>query len=500
MKAAVADIGTSSSHLLIAEGQNSSYRVLDALKIRTRLGDCLDAAGDLTPEGEERLASALIQFRELAQGVGVSELRVYATSALREAPNGQAVAEHMLERTGIYPTIISGDREGELTYLGVSQSLELGADNILLDLGGGSLEFVRGNAEQPHTVLSLPLGSIRMTRQFVPDGEGKPQQLKALRKAVEESLKPHLASFKATQDTRFFLSSGTAESAAQAISFLRGEDSERINGVRFSMDELGDLLEKIRKSKPQQRAKLPGVDRRLATIVAGLGVLHTALAALGATWVTVSEGALREGMLVEELRRMQAFTSALSPRQRSVLATAERYGVNLAHAQQVAELSRQLFDALRQAGRTFPDDARSLLTSAAVLHESGQLVAQSSHHKHSAYLIRHAGLRGYSPQEIEIIAQVARYHRKSTPKNTHAEYVALAAPERQLVTELAAILRVADGLDRSHSGSTKIEGPQRQGAGWTLRVSGATPLDLAGVALKADLWNKVFGLLNIETK
>lgn len=500
MKAAVADIGTSSSHLLIAEASERGFHVLDALKVRTALGECLNASGNLTAEGEERLASALTHFRELAQGAGVSEVRVYATSALREAPNGAEVAERMLQLTGMYPTIISGVREGELTYLGVAHSIELGPDNVLLDLGGGSLEFVRGDEYRSHDVLSLPLGSIRMTQQFVPDSQGTSEQIKALKKAVNESLRPYLARFKASEETQFVLSSGTAEAAAEAIRFLRGGGGGSINGVRFSVAELGELLDKIRKAKPAARAKIPGVDRRLTTIVAGLGVLHSALQALGAKGVTVSEGALREGMLIEELGRVQGFTNTLSARQRSVFSTAERYRVNLAHAQQVAELSRQLFDALERSGHVFPDDARSILTAAALLHECGQIVAQSSHHKHSAYLIRNAELKGYSPHEIELIAQIARYHRKSAPKSTHPDYMALLPADRKLVSELAAILRVADGLDRSHSGAARIVGLQHLKAGWAVEVAGATPLDLAGVQLKADLWVKEFGPLRMAAQ
>lgn len=501
MRAAVADIGTSSSHLLIAEAQAGGYRVLDTLKLRTMLGECLDAAGNLTPEGEDRLAHALTQFAELARGAGVSEVRVYATSALREAPNGSAVAERMLERTGLYPTIISGKREGELTYLGVGQSVELGADNVVLDLGGGSLEFVRGD-RLPSEVLSLPLGSIRMTLGYVPDGVGSSKQIEKLRGAVQRALGPHLARFAARSSTdsvqtQFLLSSGTAEAAAEAIAALRGESVANVNGFSFTLSELHDLLERIRKTKPAARAKIAGIERRLGTIVAGLATLHTALEMLGAQRITVSAGALREGMLVEELSRLSAFTQSLSPRQRSVLSSAERYGVNLAHAQQVAELSRQLFDSLAPY-TVFPPEARSLLTAAAALHESGQIVAQSSHHKHSAYLIRHAGLAGFSPREIELIAQIARYHRKSPPKPSHSEFMALAGPDQKTVSRLAAILRVADGLDRAHSGSAQIRELSPHKAGWRLRVTGATPLDLAGAAAKADLWQKEFGPLSIE--
>ncbi|CAM2776482.1 Ppx/GppA phosphatase family protein [Deinococcus radiodurans] len=507
MRVAVADVGTNSSHLLIAEalpGDAGGFRVIDTLKDRTRLGECLDTRGELTPEGEERLASALTRFRELAASAGAGDVRVYATSALREAPNGAEVAERVRQRTGLYPAVISGVREGELTYLGVREAVELGPDNVLLDLGGGSLEFVRGAEERAADVLSLPLGAIRMTRAF-PEGDGKNagrDVADAVARQVRELLRPHAGRFAARPGTQFFLSSGTAEAAADAIAQRRGgrpaEAAGGVNGERFTLTELADLLAHVARLRPAQRARVPGLERRGDTILAALSVLHAALDALGAREVTVSEGALREGMLIEELAQVQTFSLALSTRQRSVLATAGRFGVNLSHAGQVAELSRELFDRLLAAGETFPPPARSLLTAAAVLHEAGQIVSQSSHHKHGAYLIRHAGLRGFGPQDIELIAQIARYHRKSLPKPSHPDYVALAPADRALVARLAGILRVADGLDRAHTGLARVDDLRRQGQGWQLRVSGVTPLDLAGVGEKGDLWAREFGPLSVQ--
>ncbi|PTA66871.1 Ppx/GppA phosphatase family protein [Deinococcus arcticus] len=505
MRVAVADVGTNSSHLLIAEamtaGEAGGYRVLDALKDRTRLGECLDSAGNVTPEGEDRLASALTRFRALAASAGVPEVHVSATSALREAPNGAAVAARMLSRTGVYPAIISGEREGELTYLGAAHAVELAPDNVLLDLGGGSLEFVRGDPAGARDVLSLPLGAIRMTRAHLPTDPAGRRELAALRAAVHAALAPHAARFRVRAGTRVVLSSGTAEAAAVAILARRGEQAQSVNGAGFSLAELGDLLEHVRGLRLAARARVPGLERRADTVVAGLATLHAALETLGAQDVTVSEGALREGMLIEELTRLQAYQSSISARQRSVLGTAERFGANLSHARQVAALARALLAALQAAGEPLgPDgEARSLLTAAGALHEVGQIVAQSAHHKHSAYLIRHAGLRGFTPREIEWIALLARYHRKSAPRPTHPDFAALSGPEQALLTRLVAVLRVADGLDRSHAGGVKVKALERRGGAWHLTVSGATPLDLEGARDKADIWTRAFGPLTLRT-
>ncbi|MFD1731979.1 Ppx/GppA phosphatase family protein [Deinococcus malanensis] len=379
------------------------------------------------PEGEDRLASALLRFRELSSAAGIPEVRVYATSALREAPNGPEVAARMRERTGVYPAIISGEREGQLTYLGAADSVEFGADNVLLDLGA-AVWSLPGGPQAAADVLSLPLGAIRMTRAFLAEEPPGRKAVRAVQEHVRNLLFPFAARFQVGPGTRVILSSGTAEAAAMAISAGRGHGGGHINGVSFTVAELEALLEQARSSRPAARARIPGFERRGNTIVAGLAVLHAALGLLGAHEVTVSEGALREGMLIEELAQLESYSRTLSVRQRSVLATAERFGANLAHAGQVATLSRGLLDALTHLNERFPEEARALLTAAAALHEAGLIVSQSSHHKHSAYLIRHADLRGFSSRDQELIAQIARYHRRSPPKPSHIEYMALPPP------------------------------------------------------------------------
>ncbi|GGR25404.1 exopolyphosphatase [Deinococcus ruber] len=509
MRVAVADVGTNSTHLLVAEARPGGFLVLDALKDRTRLGECLDAQGNITDEGYTRLSRTLRQFRELAASLGVPELRVYATSAMRGAPNGEEVAQRLQREVGVYPQIISGEREGRLTYLGAAGSVQFGSDNLLLDLGGGSLELVRGDARQAHTVLSLPLGSVRMQLRYLMQEPPRQRDLEALRGYVGGMLEPHLDAFRVREGTRVFGSSGTFETLAEVMLTRSGDkvgsrasEERSINGVLFSTADLGTLIGELRRMTPARRAKVPGLDpRRADIIVAGAVVLHTALELVGAAQVRVSEGALREGMLAEYLLEQERWTSGLSARERSVLELAERFGANLAHARQVSVLSVKLLERLETLEVLPPDPdhtARSLLSAAAALHETGQIVAQSSHHKHSAYLIRHAGLRGYDPAQIELIAQIARYHRRSVPKLSHPDYAALPAAAQKQVCQLAAVLRVADGLDRTHSQSAQILDLTRDGRGWLLRVGGIHELELDGVRQKSDLWAQQFGPLRVE--
>ncbi|GGJ88171.1 exopolyphosphatase [Deinococcus aquiradiocola] len=498
---------------MIAETRPGGFRVLDALKDRTRLGECLDADGNVTEEGFERLAHSLERFRALAASQGIQELRAYATSAMRGAPNGEQVAQRLRAEVGVYPVIISGEREGQLTYLGASGSVHFGPDNVLLDLGGGSLELVRGGPGGPGEVLSVPLGSVRLHGQFLggtPDTRApRKRDLAALKAHVLACLEPHLDAFRLEPETQVFGSSGTFETLAAVLAARSGPLPEGgLNAVKFTVADLGGLLSDLSQMSAEKRGRVPGLDpKRADIIVAGAAVLHTVLERLGAASVTVSSGALREGMLLEYLQEQEHWTQGLSARQRSVLELAERFGANLAHARQVTLLSQNLYDRLQSlgaldaggTGADADDTTRSLLSAAATLHEIGLLVGQSSHHKHSAYLIRHAGLLGYDPAQIEVVAQVARYHRRSVPKASHAEFAALGAVTQRRVTQLAAILRVADGLDRAHTQAARIRGLHRDGRGWVLRVSGAHGLELDGVTQKGDLWAQTFGPLRVET-
>ncbi|GHG01945.1 exopolyphosphatase [Deinococcus piscis] len=499
MRVAVADVGTNSTHLMIAEAQGGHYRVLDALKVRTRLGECLDESGSMTPEGEERLRSALLRFRELADALEVPNVRVYATSALREAPNGPDIAERMRQETGVYPVIISGEREGRLTYLGAAHSVEFGADNLLLDLGGGSLELIRGSAEEVQDVVSLPLGGIRMQDRFLHRDPTSKSEYRALVAYLQGALEPYRDRFGAGPETQVFLSSGTAEDLALAAAARSGQVPSSVNGLRMTLDELGELLGDLRRMTEEERARIPAFAKRARIIVAAAAVLHTALSVLGARQVTISEGALREGMVVEELQRHEDYVAGLSARHRSALALAERFRTDLPHARQVTALSKELYnrlnDQLAREGRALPEEGRGLLRAAATLHEVGQLIAQSSHHKHSAYLIRHGGLRGFGAREVELVAQIARYHRRSLPKDAHEDWAALSREDRALVSQMAAILRVADGLDRSYGGHSRIDALERSGKGWRLTACVPNTLDRQGAHEKADLWTREFGPL-----
>ncbi|GGJ56245.1 Ppx/GppA phosphatase family protein [Deinococcus roseus] len=499
MRVAIADVGTNSCHLLIGEfktGQVSSYHIIESLKDRTRLGEHLQE-GRLTEEGYERLKTALSRFKVIAEVNEVSDFVVYATSATRDAENGPEVVQRLHEEIGVNMQVISGQKEGELTYMGAASSVEFAERNLLLDLGGGSLEVVLGNKHTARKVVSVPLGGVRLREMFLKKDPATPAVLSRIEKHILDTLAPQLADFALQPGTKVIGSSGSMESVAAILATRSGLASLGINGFNFRVSDLQALYEELRHKTLPERLKTPGLDpKRADIIVVSLLVLLTTLKLLGATQVTVSTGALREGMMIEYLAREADYEAQLSPRQRSVLEVAERFRFDAAHARHVTQTAKELFTHLLEHVRFLPE-ARSMLRAAGMLHEIGLLVGQSSHHKHSQYLIRHSGLRGYEPWQIEVIALVARYHRKTPPRPTHTEYQTLSKEQQLLVRQLSAILRVADGLDRAHTQNSIIHSLIKEGTGWVLYVTPGHIVNLWGAKEKSDLWNQVFGPLNI---
>lgn len=491
MRVAIADIGTNSCHMLIAQFRDDGgYDLLDRLKERTRLGEAL-VDGRLDEDGLARVEATLGRFRDLADRARVQDILVYGTSALREAGNGRDAVTRWRDATGIAVEVITGEREAELTYLGVARSLDLGERNVLLDLGGGSLEVALGGPERAERVWSFPLGAVRLTRAFLGDGRGPvgPRERRRIVAHVRQALGPALEAVSGRADeARFVGSSGTFENAAAMIDAAGGHGARSVNGFRLRLAELEKLARDVSAEPIERRLKRPGADPRRADILpAGLLTLGTALEAFGARSVTVSTGALREGILAEYLAR-RAGAGSLGPRAASVQELAERFNADARHARHVVELADALFGALASRW-SLGEPERELLRAAAHLHEIGQAVNASAHHKHSAYLIQHGGLRGFEPADVELVALVARYHRKSPPKPSHPEYARLGPDRQALVRRLAAILRVADGLDRGHAGRVQRVGVRDRGGALTVEAAGPGNLDLElwGASAKADM-------------
>ncbi len=454
---AAIDVGTNSFHLVVAEVNSvtGGFKILNKQKEVVRLGSGSTDMKHLSDEAMQRGIVVLKRFRAIAD-VYNADIRAIATSAVREAANRKEFLRRVQNLTGIQIEITSGFEEARLIHLGVLQALAVFPKNILLiDIGGGSTEFLIGRRRKILFSNSLKIGAVRITERFFHSDRISRKAIDECRKYVSGFLTPCIREIKNRQFEFCIGTSGTITTLAKIIRLRYGKDSESsLNGYIFTRTELLQIVEEILQAQTaKQRMEIKGMDALRADIIsAGAIILEQIVLALKIKTVTVSDYSLREGIIldsIEKLYRNQPTSHLQNIRRSSVLHLAETFHYEKNHANHVAMLSLQLFDytcALHRLGK----EEREYLEAAALLHEIGLFISHAQHHRHSYYLIRNSELLGFTENEKEIIANIARYHRKSHPKIKHEGYDILSNDDQHKVAVLSAILRIADGLDRSH--------------------------------------------------
>lgn len=429
-------------------------------------------------------AAAFARFRDLFAHHGVERTRAVATSALREAPNGEAVLAELAERTGIDLEVVSGSEEARLIQLGTSLDLGTAGGRVLfIEVGGGSCELSVREGGEMRDLLSLPLGAVRLTENFVTTDPISPTEHRRLKDAIYSEIRENAGRLARRPFDLAVGTAGTIRAIADSILAQRDLYPESAPGaIRYA--DLSAFHRRLRTMTLAERRALPAITGNRADIlVAGAAVLKYALKTFRQAAVRASRRGLRDGLLLDLLAR-HAHDRALETglrreRLAALLRFGERFQVDGAHARNVANLALRLFDQLAGLHRLAPGD-RDLLEAAALLHGVGRSVSYVAMHRHSYYIIRNAELTGFTQDEIALIANVARYHRRGEPSPRHENFAPLSAEERNTVRWLAAILRVADGLDRHGDGRVRdVAVSLRDGEiGLALAASGATDLDL----------------------
>lgn len=464
---AAIDIGTNSIHMVVVNVQPSlpTFTIIDREKETVRLGNFNESTGGLAADAMERGIEALKRCRAIAESFQAEDIVAVATSAVREARNGNEFIERVQREVGLSVNLISGQEEARRIYLGVLSGVEFqGEPHAIIDIGGGSTELILGTGEPHRYLSSTKVGAVRLTSQFVSTNPISDLEFTALQAYVRgvlernvDGLKRHL---KSGETMRLIGTSGTIECLAALSAYEQlGMVPDPLNGYQMSFKQLQELVERLRESTYTERLDMPEMSaRRAEIIVAGAVILQEAMEMLGAENITICERALREGLVVDWMlthglieNRMQFQQSV---RQRSVFKTAQKYRVDLDHGQRVAQFAVDLFDQTQGILHDWDHLERELLWAAAILHNCGYFVSHSSHHKHSYYLIRNGELLGFTEIELEMIANLARYHRKSHPKKKHDNYSNLPSKShRQAVSQISALLRVAVALDRRRIGA-----------------------------------------------
>ncbi|MEM9036250.1 MAG: Ppx/GppA phosphatase family protein [Actinomycetota bacterium] len=465
---AAVDVGTNSVHVVVARvhGHDTDvhFEILTRSKEMVRLGAGAGDMKELSTEAIDRAVAALARCRAIAAGER-AELRVVATSAVREALNRDELLDRA-EEAGVRVEVITGAEEARLIHLGVLQSVPAYDRRMLVvDIGGGSTELVIADGDDLRVARSLKLGAIRMTTRFFGGTILHPGAMDAARRHVRASLTPFL---NAARDEEFDLaigSSGTIEALA-AIELARtGEALPRTMGnQRLTSAGLAETVGRLEAAaRAGVVAELDGLEEKRADIIlGGAVVLQGVLDALEVDEMTVSDTALREGVLLDTVLRTEGGTldHLADLRRRSVEHLLVDCDDDPAHARHVGALAIDLFDATADlhglGGRE-----RELLEAGALLANVGLVVSHDRHHHHSYYVIRNSDrLSGFTDDEVELIALVARYHRKSAPKQTHEPFAQLSEADQHVVRVLAGILRVAVSLDRSRQQAIRSIGAE----------------------------------------
>ncbi|WP_138504368.1 Ppx/GppA phosphatase family protein [Nostoc sp. PA-18-2419] len=464
---AAIDLGTNSLHMVVVKIDPTlpAFSIIAREKETVRLGDRNLATGELKPEVIKKAIAALGRFQEVAKTINAETIIAVATSAVREAPNGKDFLHSIEVELGLNVDLISGQEEARRIYLGVLSGMEFhNQPHTIIDIGGGSTELILGDSHQPRTLTSTKVGAVRLTNELIttdPISNTEFQYLQAYaRGMLERSVDEVLANLEFGESGRLVGTAGTIETLAMIHAREKsGTIPSTLNGYQFSLKDLRELVNRLRKLSNAERAAIPGMpEKRSEVILAGAVILQEAMTLLSIESVTVCERSLREGVIVDWMLSHGLIEDKLryqsSVRERNVLKLANKYHINLEYSDRVAKFAQSLFDQMQGILHNWGADERQLLWAAAILHNCGHYISHSSHHKHSYYLIRNGELLGYTETEIEIIANLARYHRKSPPKKKHENYQCLLTKQqRQIVSQLSAILRLAVALDRRQIGA-----------------------------------------------
>jgi exopolyphosphatase/guanosine-5'-triphosphate,3'-diphosphate pyrophosphatase len=444
------DVGSNSIRLLVAEYDPATgFEVIDEVKDQPRLGTGVAAKNTLDLAAMVRAFAALKRMKEVAERRGVTRLAAVATSAMRDARNGPAFAERVRRELGIPLEIIDENREAQLSWRSVAHHFNLeNARTIVADIGGGSLELVGAVAGLVEVTTSLPLGAVRLTEQHLPGKRDSRREVEDLRRAVRPVLRKALA-WRDWRQSLLIGSGGTFTNLGRMAAARRGHLGDAVHGTTVSTGEVEALLEWLSTKSPEERTRVPGLNPQRADIIlAGLAVTAELLQLLDARDLTVSAFGLREGLLLEMIGAGQK-THVADPL-RLMREFVDRCRGDRRHVEQVRllalSLHEQLADALKCTG-----EERWLLESAALLHDVGQLVSYRKHHKHSFQLITHAERLGLGSRDRALVALISRYHRKRGPSRKDADFARLGERDQDIVRRVAALLRVADGLDRGHT-------------------------------------------------
>jgi exopolyphosphatase/guanosine-5'-triphosphate,3'-diphosphate pyrophosphatase len=493
---AVIDLGSNSFRLVVFTAENGWWKRTDEIYEPVRIGEGMAATHELGEKPISRALATMDVFSHFARASGLAddEVDAVATSAIRDAENAESFLKPARKRSGLAVRVLSREEEARYGYLAAVNSTTL-ADGCVLDLGGGSLQLVRVVGRLETEALSWRLGAVRMTERFLPDPD-KPGKRAMDRLRAHVAQKLERAEWLPRAGDRIVGLGGTVRNLAVAAQRAAELPSFGVQGFVISREALDDLVEHLASMTPAERRGVPGIKpARADLILAGALVVQTVLEVGGFSGIETTEAGLREGVFFERFLDSGDVALFDDVRRASVMNLAAQYHVDPAHTEHVAKLALGLFDDLAAAG-LHPGDAveRELLWAGSVLHDIGMTIDYDDHHKHSHYLILNAGLPGFSPTEVAVIAQAARYHRKGMPDP------GILAPlfgkrDVERLHRLATLLRLAEDVERSRDQAVTTVKVDVNGKDARLELIAAGDIAVPrwAAAREVDIFERAFG-------
>jgi exopolyphosphatase / guanosine-5'-triphosphate,3'-diphosphate pyrophosphatase len=500
MRIAALDLGSNSFHLLVADVHpDGTFEPVTREKDMLRLGDDVARDGRISASSADRAVASVRRLCQLADALDTQEVIAKATSAIRTATNGSALVDRIEAETGVEVEVISGLEEARLIFAAVRASLVLEpAPALCVDIGGGSVELVIGDSAGLRWATSVPLGVGRLTAELVHSDPPSGDDRTALVDRIRDELAPVVEEVRGRRPLMAVGTSGTINDLARlAAATEDGDIPASANGLRIEADRLRALQRRILGMSATERRRLPGIeDKRADLLPAGVTLLVTIFDVFALDVMVTSDWALREGIVLDAVSVHDPDDWSDDPRalrRAAVAGLARRCGSDIEHSQQVSLLALSLFDQT-QALHQLDDSDREMLEYAALLHDIGQHVSRKGHHRHAAYLVDHAQLRGFAPAEIDFLAALVRHHRRGEIKASEPRAAALDKGSRERLRKLAALLRLADGLDRGRRGVVERLDVEVGADLVVLRLHARddAELELWGVRRRRDLFEKVF--------
>jgi exopolyphosphatase/guanosine-5'-triphosphate,3'-diphosphate pyrophosphatase len=454
------DIGTNSVRMLVVRlNPNHSYSILTRQKQQVRLGEGEFDEEEITPEAIDRTCVVCRKFADLARTFNAEEFVAVATSAAREASNQNVLLDRLRHEAQIDVRVISGLEEARLIYLGVASGMHLGdRQAFFIDIGGGSTEISVGGQHQFQVLESFRLGAIRLTNMFFsesPLGPVRPDQYRIVQQYVRNAIIHTIQKIKLQKIDLAIGSSGSIMNLADIVQRTHHIEQNAPAGL-LTYRDLKKTIDLLCTLPLEERRQIPGINpERADIIIAGAIILETFMKEIGLESITTTSRGLQDGLLMDYLSRMENFPlfGTLSPRERSVLQLGRSCGINEAHARNVTRLALEIFDSAKDVHlHNYGDWERELLEYAAFLHDIGSFISFTNHHAHSYYIIKNSELLGFDQKEIDIMANIAKFHRKKKPRKKHLDLPELADNDQRTVLVLAMFIRLSESLDRSHAG------------------------------------------------